>query len=251
MAKALWPGQEPLGKRLRFGPDKAPNDNPQNPWIAVVGLVGTIRHSGLHVEPRLQMYRHLGQTPDALMPYQDVVVLRTQGDPGALAGPARAAILEVDANQPIAHVRTLDRVVSDSVAPRRFNLLLVSILSGLALALAAVGIYGVTAYSVTQRTRELGLRMALGSQPEGVLRLVLREAGTLAGVGVALGLLAAFVVTRLIASVLSGALYGVGSTDPLTFVAVAVALVAIAILAAYLPGRRATRVDPMLALRTE
>jgi ABC-type antimicrobial peptide transport system permease subunit len=176
-----------------------------------------------------------------------VVVLRTQGAPGGLAAAARAAVREVDSDQPIANVRTLEQVVADSVAPRRFNLMLLGIFAVLALLLSAVGIYGVTAYSVAQRTRELGLRMALGAQRQGVLNLVLKEAAGLAGLGVLLGLAGAFALTRLMASLL----YGVGSTDPLTFVAVAVVLTLIALVAAYLPGRRATRVDPIVALKAE
>jgi len=247
MAQACWPGQDPVGKRFRTGRTQSPANDPMHPWIRVVGVVGTVRHTGLHAEPRPQMYRLLGQTPDPLMPYQDVIVVRTKGDPAALAGPIRAAMREVDPAQPIANVRTLERVVSDSVASRRLNLLLLGLFAGLALALAAVGIYGVTAYSVTQRTRELGLRMALGSPPRGVLNLVLKEAGALAILGVVVGLAAAFALTRLMASLL----YGIGSTDPLTFAAVSLGLTLIALLAAYLPGRRATRVDPIIALKTE
>jgi ABC-type antimicrobial peptide transport system permease subunit len=193
------------------------------------------------------MYQALAQVPALLVTYQMVVVLRTQGAPDGLAAAARAAVREVDSDQPIANVRTLEQVVSDSVAPRRFNLLLLGIFAVLALLLSAVGIYGVTAYSISQRTRELGLRMALGAQRQGVLGLVLKEAASLAGLGVLLGLAGAFVLTRLMASLL----YGVGSTDPLTFVAVAVVLTLIALFAAYLPGRRATRVDPIVALKAE
>ena len=247
MAKAAWPGEDPLGKRFRTGRTASPDDDPMHPWITVVGVVGTVRHTGLNAEPRPQMYRLIGQTPDGLMPYQNVFVVRTKGDPTKLTAAIRAAIREVDPSQPIAHVRTLERVVSDSVASRRFNLLLLGLFAGLALVLAAVGIYGITAYSVAQRTRELGLRMALGSPPRGVVSLVVKEAGALAGVGVVLGLVAALALTRLMESLL----YGVGSTDPITFVAVCLGLVLIALLAAYLPGRRATRVDPIVALRAD
>jgi predicted permease len=247
MAQVCWPGQDPVGKRFRIGRKQYPDNDPMHPWVTVVGVVGTVRHTGLSADPRPQMYRLQAQTPGPLMPYQSVIVVRTKGAPAALAGAARAAVHDVDRDQPVANVRTLEQVVSDSVAPRRFNLFLLGIFAALALALSAVGIYGVTAYSVAQRTRELGLRMALGARPQGVLSLVLKEAASLVGLGILLGLAGAFVLTRLMASLL----YGVGSTDPLTFAVVAVVLILIALLAAYLPGRRATRVDPIVALRTE
>jgi putative ABC transport system permease protein len=244
MARSCWPGQDPLGKRFRLGSLQPRKDSS---WITVVGVVGTIRHTGLHADPRPQMYRLLPQTPDALMPYQMVIVLRTLGKPEALVAAARSAILQVDPSQPIANARTLERVVADSVAPRRLNLLLLGLFAGLALVLAGVGIYGITAYSVAQRTRELGLRMALGAPPEGVLRLVLKEAGTKAGLGIAIGLAAAFGLTRLLGSLL----YGVSAADPLTYLAVSAALALVVLLAAFLPGRRATRVSPSVALRME
>ncbi len=247
LAQAAWPGQDPLGKRFHTGRRAPAENDPAHPWITVVGVVGTVRHSGLNAEPRPQMYRLQAQTPDPVMPYQMVVVVRTQGDPAALAGAARAAMREIDPKQPIAHLRTLTEVVSSSLAPQRFNLVLLGLFAGLALALAVIGIYGMTAYSVTQRTREISLRMALGAQPRRVLRLVVREAGALAVIGVAVGLAVAVALTRLLSSLL----YGVGSTDPLTFAAVALGLTLVALLAAWVPGLRATRVDPMLALRTE
>jgi putative ABC transport system permease protein len=239
MARTFWPGQEALGKRFRMGDFSDKDDR----WITVVGVVGSVRHSGLHADPRPQLYRPEAQAPSPAL----YVVARTTGDPRSLVAAVGAAVHEVDRDQPISQVRTLEQVVAESLLARRFNLLLLGLFAGLALALSAVGIYGVTAYSVTQRTREMGLRMALGAQPGGVLRLVVGEAGALVGLGVALGLAAAFGLTRVMASLL----YGVGSTDPGTFVAVAVGLTGIAIAAAWLPGMRATRVDPMVALRAE
>jgi len=238
LARSFWPGEEAVGKRFQSGGPKG-----KEPWITVIGVVGSVRNSGLHVEPRPQMYRPEEQAPSASM----AVVLRSPGNPESLATAARAVVHEVDRDQPVSNVRTLDQLVADSVAGRRFNLLLLGLFAALALTLSGVGIYGVTAYSVVQRTREMGLRMALGSQPGQVLRLVVGEAGLLAGMGVLLGLLAAFALTR----VMSTLLYGVATTDPPTFAVVALGLLLIALAAACLPGMRATRVDPMVALRGE
>jgi putative ABC transport system permease protein len=213
-------------------------------------VVGSVRHSSLSSEPRPQLYVPAAQLKDVQLPAQVVFVLRGAGsgtNPLSLAAAARAAVHAVDRDTPVDRVRTLDQVVTDSVAGRRFNLLLLGLFAALALTLAAVGIYGITSYSVVQRTRELGLRMALGALPGAVLRLLIAESGALAGLGLALGLAAALALTRVMASLL----YGVASTDPLTFGGVALALVLIALFSAYLPGRRATRLDPMTALRNE
>ncbi|HZF10684.1 MAG TPA: ABC transporter permease [Thermoanaerobaculia bacterium] len=239
MARTGWPDQEAVGKRFRMGDFNDKNDR----WITVIGVVGSVRHSGLHADPRPQLYRVEAQAPSPQM----YVVARTTGDPRSLVAAATAAVHAVDRDQPLSQVRTLEQVVAESLAARRFNLLLLGLFAGLALALSAVGIYGVTAYSVTQRTREMGLRMALGAQPSGVLRLVVGEAGALVGLGVLVGLAAAFALTRVMASLL----YGVGTTDPGTFAAVAVGLTGVALAAAYVPGRKATRVDPLTALRAE
>jgi ABC-type antimicrobial peptide transport system permease subunit len=219
--------------------------------VTVVGIVGTIRHSSLYAEPRPQMYWLNAQAPADQIPYQAVIAVRTGGDPASFADEARAAIHEVDRDQPLTNVRTMGQVVSDSVSQRRFSLMLLGLFALLALALAVVGIYGVTAYSVAQRTREMGLRIALGAQPKGVIGLVMGEAGVLAGIGVVLGVIAAFAATRLLSARLSDLLYQVHATDPLTFVAVALGLTLVALLAAWVPGRRATRVDPIIALRGE
>src|SRR6185436_4854269 len=172
-------------------------------------------------------------------------VVRTAGDPEAVARQARAAVYAVDRDQPVAWVRTLGEVVDESVAGRRFQTTLLGLFAALALALSVVGIYGLTSYSVTQRTREMGLRMALGARRSTVLRLVLTEAGALAAAGVAAGVVLALGLTRLLASFL----FGVGATDPATFAAVVVGLAGVALLSAYVPGLRATRVHPMEALR--
>jgi putative ABC transport system permease protein len=249
MAKTYWPGANPLGKRFRRASAKM-GANPY-PWISVVGVVGTVRHSSLDANPRPQLYQPGAQTAQMLapiMPYQVEFALRTpHGDPLLLAAAARAAVREIDPDQPITDVRTMTQLVATSVAKRRFSLLLLSLFAGLALVLSVAGIYGITSYSVAQKTRELGLRLALGALPAEVLRLVLLQAGALAGLGVLVGVVAALLLTPFLAALL----YGVGRADPLTYAGVALGLTLVALIAAYLPGRRAMRVDPLVALRNE
>ncbi len=247
MARAFWPGQDPVGARIRRASYRKRGDDHANPWFTVVGVVGTVRQSALQTDPYPEMYRTATQTLPALARSYMVFVARGRGAPAALAAAARAAVRQVDRDQPIVKVRTLDQVMADSVARRRFSLMLLGLFAALALALSAVGIYGVTSYSVAQRTRELGLRMALGARRGALLGLVLGEAGALAALGVALGVGAGFALTR----VLSSLLYGVASTDPPTFAAVALGLPLIALGAAYRPALRATEVDPITALRGE
>lgn len=197
----------------------------------MIGIVGSVRNSGLHSEPRPQVYRPEAQEGFGAM---SLVVRVESGDPAALIKSARDAIHRVDKDLAIAKVRTLEEVVADSVSSRRFNMLLLGLFASLALILSAVGIYGVTSYSVSQRTKEIGLRVALGAQPAGVVRLVMREALTLTGAGVVVGLAAAFALTRLLASLI----YGVTTTDPLTFGVVLAVLVGSALLASALPDRK-------------
>jgi len=175
------------------------------------------------------------------------LVARTSGDPAAMAGPIKEAIQRVDKDQPVTAVRTLEQVLADSLAQRRFTMLLLGLFAGVALVLASVGIYGVMSYSVAQRTHEIGVRMALGARRDDVLGMVVRQGMTLAGVGVAIGLLAAFALTRLMSSFL----FGVSATDPLTFVLISLMLAGVALAACFVPARRATKVDPMVALRYE
>ena len=209
----------------------------------MVGVVRNVRHSGLRIDARPQFYLPLTQSPRSILS----LVVRTKGDPKDLFGDVRRAVYATDPDQPIEKLATMEEVVAESVAGQRFNMVLLGAFAALALALAAVGIYGITSYSVAQRTREMGLRMALGAQPGTVLWMVLKEAGALAGVGLAAGLALALGATRLMASLL----FGVPATDPATFAVVAVTLGLVSLAAAWLPGRRATRVDPMVALRAE
>jgi putative ABC transport system permease protein len=240
LARTYWPGADPIGKRIRFG-DPDPKKKPE--WLTIVGVVDDVRNSSLEGTPRPQTYLATSQSAFS----EQYVVLRAKGDPKGLIAAARSAIWSVDRDQPVAGVRTMSKVVSQSVAGRRFNMVLLGAFAGLALVLAAVGIYGITAYSVTQRTREMGLRMALGAERRTVLALVLREAGSLALAGLAAGLALAFAATRVMASLL----FGVGTTDPVTFASVAATLALVSLFAAWVPGRRATQVDPMVALRTD
>jgi putative ABC transport system permease protein len=246
MAHTFWPGGDALGKRFRRATNARRRDDPSNPWYTVVGIVGTVRRA-LGSEPGPTMYRTASQLLPALAQPTMVFVVRTRAAPVAMAAAVRTAVREVDPGQPITKLRTMEQVVADSVTRRRFSLMLLGLFAVLALVLSAVGIYGVISYSVAQRTRELALRVALGARPAGVLGLVLREAGALAGAGVLLGIAGALALGRLISSLL----YGVGAADPLTFATVAAGLVLVALAAAWPPGRRATEVDPIAALRGE
>jgi putative ABC transport system permease protein len=235
MARAFFAGEDPLGKRLRTG------DN--NPWVTVVGVVGDVRHRGLDVDVRPEMFFHAAQTPSREM----TLVVRAAGDPLALVGAARERVLAVDRDQPVGNVKTMETWLAESLASRRFAVLLLGLFALVAAALAAVGLYGVVSYTVAQRTHELGLRLALGARPRDVLRLVIRQGMSMTLVGAVVGLVAALAFARL----MSGLLFGVAAHDPATFVGVPVLLLAVALLACYVPARRATKVDPMVALRHE
>nr|MDQ3805976.1 ADOP family duplicated permease [Acidobacteriota bacterium] len=235
MARAFFAGEDPLGKRIRTG-DKSP-------WVTVVGVVGDVRHRGLEVDTRPEMFFPHAQTPSRQM----TLAVRAAGDPLALVGPVRERVRAVDKDQPVGNVKTMEAWLAESVASRRFSVLLLGVFALIAAVLAAVGIYGVVSYGVAQRTHELGLRIALGARPSDVLRLVIRQGMKMALVGAAVGFAAALALTR----VMSGLLYGVSATDPATFAGVTLLLGAVAFLACYVPARRATRVDPMVALRHE
>ncbi|HEX7315085.1 MAG TPA: ABC transporter permease [Pyrinomonadaceae bacterium] len=237
MARKHFPGEDPIGKRVNLG-------NPENtPWITVIGVVGDARTGGLDKEPYPQMY-----APSAQFPYRAMTfVARTSGEPLSIAPALRRELAAIDKDLPLYNVRTMEQVMSESVARRRFQMVLIAAFAGVGLLLAAVGIYGVISYSVAQRRHEIGVRMALGARAADILRLVVGQGLGLTLLGVGCGLVVAFVLTRVMASLL----YGVSATDPLTFACVSLALLGVALLACLVPARRATKVDPMIALRYE
>jgi putative ABC transport system permease protein len=237
MAQRYWPNGDAIGKRIKIGP-------PENePWVTIVGVVGNVNHTGLDAEPDLATYE-----PHAKRPWSDMTLLvRTSGDPLSLAGPVQRELKNAEKEILIEDVVTMNRRLALSVAPQRMNVVLLGTFAFIALVLAAAGIYGVMAYTVAQRTQEIGLRMALGAQLRDVLRMVLRSGMSLALLGILIGLAGAFVLTRL----MSKLLFGVTPTDAVTFASVAAILFAVALLACYIPARRATRVDPSIALRYE
>ena len=241
--RRYWPENDPIGKRFTFGPPDGVTDTTQNEWIEIVGVVGHTAHEGLDADPRIQLYLPYRQVTQPFM----ALAVRTTGSPDRYVNLVRDAIRSVDADQPISGVSNMDEMLSRSVGQRRLSMVLLSIFSGIALVLASIGIYGVMSYSVTQRSRELGVRLALGADRGDVLRLVLRQGMGLALLGIGIGLAAALALTRLIES----QLYGVAATDPLTFLLVAGVLAATALLANLIPALRATRMDPAVVLREE
>jgi putative ABC transport system permease protein len=243
LVRRYWPNQDPLGKRVTFGPPAGATDTTTREWIEVVGVVGHTKHEGLDAEDRVQLYMPYRQQPLPTL----TVAVRTSGDPNTYVTQLRRAVQSVDPDQPIANARTMEELIAQSVGQRRLSMLLLSLFSGIAFVLASVGIYGLMSYSVAQRSRELGVRIALGAARSDVLRLVLRQGMSLALMGIVIGVGAAFALTRLIES----QLYGVRATDPATFVGVAALLGVTALAANLVPALRATRVDPAVVLREE
>ena len=240
LAQTFWPGSDPIGQRFMFG---HPEEGQQSKWITIVGVVGDTRLYGLDKPSRFEVYVPYRQDPT---PDMDLIV-HSSIDPGSLASAIRAAVVQIDKEQPIFDIHTLSDLLADSVSTRRVTLILLGLFSGLALALAAVGIYGVMAYNIALRTHEIGIRMALGAQNRDVLRMVLGHGTRVTLIGVAIGIGVALALTRL----LSMLLFGVAAYDPVTFLAVALLLIGVALLACYIPAARAVDVDPIVALRYE
>jgi putative ABC transport system permease protein len=239
MARRFWSGEDPVGKRIAAGRVRSDAD-----WIQVVGVVKDVRQFELNAEPRPQMYLSYRQA--GFFAPEDLVV-KTDVEPASLAASVRKAVWEIDKDQPVSNIRTMDEILAESIARQRFSMLLLGIFAGVALLLAAVGIYGVMSYSVAQRTHEIGIRMALGAETGAVLKLAVGYGLKLVIAGVVIGLIAAFALTRLLATLL----FGVTPTDPATFVVISVLLICVAAIASYIPARRATKVDPLVALRYE
>ncbi len=240
-AKLNFSGESPLGKRIDPSVGVGEGDPPMR---EIIGIVADSRSRRLSAAPEPEIYLHIPQVP-ALGSL--TLMLRSQSDPMSLANVARQEITKLDRNLPIYDVKPFEAYISDSVAQPRFNSALLAVFAGVALLLTAIGLYGVIAYSVTQRTQEIGIRMALGAQVADVLKLIIGQGMTLVLIGVALGLGGAFAATRL----MRGLLFDIGATDPLTFASVAALITLVALLACYIPARRATKVDPMIALRCE
>jgi putative ABC transport system permease protein len=235
-AQRFWPHEDPLGKRVRLGAE-------DGKLRTIVGIVPDVLHKRLEDGPDIQAYVPHAQWVDGFM----LLAVRTTADPAGAIAAIRQAVSAVDKDIPISQIATMEQLVATTTAQRRFTMLLAGVFAGLSLLLAGLGIYSVIAYTVAQRTHEIGIRMALGAQMRDVLRLVLRQGMKLALVGVGVGLLASFGLTRLMQKLL----FGVSATDPLTFTGIALLLTFVALLACWIPARRATKVDPMVALRTE
>jgi putative ABC transport system permease protein len=232
LARAYFANEDPLGKRITFGATRV-----------IVGVVGDVKHSALDEEAKPEIYFPMAQFPTPVMS----LAVRASGDPMQMVAAVRGQVWAVDKDQPVSNIETMERLMAKSVAPRRFNLLLLGVFALVGLALAGVGLYGVMSYTVTQRTREIGVRMALGAQTGDVLRLVIGEGMKLALIGALLGLGGALALTRLLKTLL----FEVSATDPLTFIVIAAALIIVALLACWVPARRAASMDPLVSLRVE
>jgi putative ABC transport system permease protein len=234
MARKYWPNEDPLGHRITF-------DGTQ--YFEIVGIVGSTRDESLNEEPYSQTYLSHVQVPQRSLS----LVARSSADPLLLVPSIRGIVSAIDKDQPLFNVETMEQVLGNSVAQQRLNMLLMSIFAGVALVLAGVGIYGVMSYSVKQRTHEIGVRMALGARVGTVLKLVVGQGMALAGLGILVGLLAAFGLARL----MTGLLYGVSAFDPTTFIAIPIVIAVVALMACFIPARRAAKIDPISALHCE
>jgi len=237
LARTVFPGQDPIGKQIiNFGPD--------NLTLQIIGVVGNVRHVGLDADPHSEIYQLLGQ---AQWPSMFVAIRSATSDATTVTSEAQNVVWSVNKDVPLANVRTMQDVIANSVQRRKFSMFLLTIFAAVAMLLAAIGLYGVMSYAVAQRTHEIGIRMALGARRPDVLALVVKQGMTLALMGIAAGAVLSLAMTRLI----SGMLFGITATDPLTFAGVAALLGTVTFLANYLPARRASKVDPMVALRYE
>jgi putative ABC transport system permease protein len=250
MARKYWPNGNPIGAQIEVGKGMGPEFN--EPPREVVGVVGDVRDFGLNYRPPAMMYVPIAQVADGVTPLLETITpvwwaIRTRVPPFSLSREIGRRLREASDGLPVAQIESMDQLVVTSTAQTDFNMTLLTIFAFVALLLAAVGIYGVIAYSVQQRTQEIGIRLALGATPRGLRRMVVRQGATLALIGVGIGTVAAFGLTRLIAKML----YGVKASDPVVLVSVAILLTLVALLATYIPARRAAKVNPMVALRHE
>jgi putative ABC transport system permease protein len=238
-AKQFFPGEEVIGKHIQPG---ISDDDDETPMREIVGLVGNVKHQKLNAEPDPEAYE-----PHAQLTFDMTMLVRTETDPNSIVKAAQNEVKALDKDLPAYGIKTLDEYLSASVARPRFNALLLGVFASLALILTAVGLYGVMNYSVTQRTHEIGIRVALGARQQDVIKMVVRQGMVLSGIGIGAGLIGAYFLTRLLETML----FGVGATDPITFVAISIILAGVALGACFVPARRATKVDPMIALRYE
>lgn len=246
MADAMWPGEDPVGKRVTVG---VPGPNEQPDWATVVGVVGNVKHTSLAGETGMQMYQPVAQSPFLALSLGRTMtfILRTQLEPASVAGSARGVFAGLNATLPVSNVKTMDTIIHDSVAPVRFNMFLLGLLAAIAILLTVIGVYGVMNYAVTQRTQEIGIRMALGAQPGQVRGLILKQGVVLSAAGLAIGIGTGLLLLKWMSTLL----FGVSATDPAIFIAVAAILALVSLMACYLPARKATKVDPIIALRHE
>ena len=240
MARKYFPGEDPIGKRIAFG-----EANKEESWRTIVGVAGNVRHASINEQPFPGAYTPYAQDRESWS--RIALVLRANGNPESLAAAVRKEISAIDPQQPVSNIQTMEQLMAASIKRPRFIMLLLGLLASIALALSVVGIYGLISYSITERTHEIGVRMALGAQAGDVLRMVVGQGLKLILVGLTIGVAGAFALTRLMSSLL----FGVSTVDPVTFLGVSALLAMAALLACYIPARRATRVDPMVALRYE
>jgi len=244
LAQRYFPGEDPVGKRIKTGD---PGFIPTSQWETIVGVVGDVKYGGLDSASEATLYVPYFQTYWPAFSREMFLVVRAESDPKSIASSLRAAVRELDRDMPLADLRTMNELLADSVAQPRFRTILLGIFAGLALTLSAIGVFGVMAWLISRRTKEIGVRMALGSSRGAVLRMVLEDGLRVALIGVAIGLVAALASSRLI----KGLLFGIQPADPGTFAAVSLLVVAVILAACYVPARRSTKVDPMVALRYE